>query len=136
MTRTDRRQFLISSAACAAAALGLAEGRPADAQAGVAAASPPGPSVLPGPFRGKVVDVVHPGSVVGGSINRDAVREMILRGMLGLTGESDAIAAWRRFVAPSDIVGIKVNPVGWPHAISNYEVVLEIIGSLQQAGLP
>src|SRR5438876_216123 len=37
MMRTDRRQFLISSAACAAAALGLTEGQPAFAQAGLPA---------------------------------------------------------------------------------------------------
>jgi uncharacterized protein (DUF362 family) len=91
---------------------------------------------MPGPFRGKVVEVAHPGSVVDGKVNREAVREMMRRGMLGLTGEKEPVAAWRRFFAKGDVVGIKVNPVGQPHAISNHAVVLEIIDNLRQAGLP
>jgi hypothetical protein len=91
---------------------------------------------MPGPFRGRVVEVAHPGSVVNDRINRDAVREMVRRGMLGLTGEKDLASAWRRFFIKGDVVGIKVNPVGSPLAISQPAVVLEIIDGLRSAGLP
>src|SRR5207237_5011224 len=46
-----------------------------------------------------------------------------------------AVDAWRRFFAPGDVVGIKVNPVGAPHAISNYATVRAIIAGLQSAGV-
>jgi hypothetical protein len=137
MDRSDRREFLIGSAAWAAGAMGLigALGDPTQAAA-VGGAKPAGSSVMPGPFRGRVVEVAHPGSVVDGRVNRDAVKTMVDRGMLGLTGEKDSTSAWRRFFAKGDVVGIKVNPVGNPHAISNHAVVLEIIEGLRQAGLP
>jgi hypothetical protein len=139
----DRRQFLIGSAAWVAA-VGLTasaeEKQPAPATRGPSGKAQ-GPdskaaSPMPGPFRGKVAEVSHPGSVVDGKVNREAVQEMMRRGMLGLTGEKEPVAAWRRFFAKGDVVGIKVNPVGQPHAISNHAVVLEIIENLRQAGLP
>src|SRR6266851_1887430 len=138
MSRSDRRGFLIDSAAWAAATAGLtaAETAPAQAGAGSAREAKPDALLMPGPFRGQVVEVAHPGAVVDGRVNREAVRDMVRRGMLELTGEKDAASAWRRFFAKGDVVGIKVNPVGNPHAISNPAVVLEIIDGLRQAGLP
>ena len=138
MSRTDRRGFLIGSAAWAAATVGLTAAETAPAQAGAGSAREAKPDALrmPGPFRGQVVEVAHPGSVVDGRVNREAVREMVRRGMLELTGEQDAASAWRRFFAKGDVVGIKVNPVGNPHVISNHALVLEIIDGLRQAGLP
>jgi hypothetical protein len=151
MSRSDRRQFLISSAVSGIAGVqGMVE-LPRALWSGVAGltavstmprreASPrhaaAGASAMPGPFRGRVVEVAHPGSVVGGTISSSAVHEMVRRGMLGLTGEKDVPSAWRRFFGPGDVVGIKVNPVGWPLAISNHALVLEIIAGLRQAGLP
>jgi hypothetical protein len=138
MIRSDRRRFLIGSAAWAAATVGLtAEATtPARVGAGSATGAKPDALLMPGPFRGQVVEVAHPGSVVDGRVNRDVVRDMVRRGMLDLTGEKETASAWRRFFAKGDVVGIKVNPVGNPHAISNPAVVLEIIDGLRQAGLP
>jgi Domain of unknown function (DUF362) len=140
----DRRQFLIGSAAWVGAAAGLAAGggekrllaETAPAAPGGRKPETDGAFPMPGAFRGKVVEVAHPGSVVDGKVNREAVREMMRRGMLALTSEKEPVAAWRRFFAKGDVVGIKVNPVGQPHAISNHAVVLEIIDNLRQAGLP
>ena len=69
MDRSDRREFLIGSAAWAAGAMGLigALGDPTQAAA-VGGAKPAGSSVMPGPFRGRVVEVAHPGSVVDGRV--------------------------------------------------------------------
>jgi uncharacterized protein (DUF362 family) len=60
---------------------------------------------------------------------------MIRRGMAELTGGAPWVEAWRQFVRPGDVVGIKVNPVGEPHVISAAEVIRPIIEGLRGAGL-
>jgi uncharacterized protein (DUF362 family) len=89
---------------------------------------------MPGPYRGKVVAVEHPGCIADGKYQAEPVRQMMRRGMSELTG-GDWVAAWKLFVQPGDVVGIKVNPVGMPHVISAPEVVREIIAGLQSAGI-
>src|SRR5262249_37505984 len=70
-----------------------------------------------------------------------AVKAMIDRGMTELTGASHPVEAWRRFFEPGDVVGIKVNPVGYSRrqgvvgSISSPAVLLEIGENLKQAGL-
>ena len=61
---------------------------------------------------------------------------MIERGMKELTGERSVAAAWAKFVEPSDIVGIKINPSGAPACCSSPEIVREIINGVQSAGVP
>lgn len=90
---------------------------------------------IPGLFKGRVVSVEHPGSILGGAYQAEPVREMIRRGMVGLTGAGDWQAAWRLFFEPGDVVGIKLNPVGYPHVASAPEVVREIIASLTAIGI-
>lgn len=90
---------------------------------------------MPGPYRGRVVEVQHPGSIVSGNYQAEPVAQMIRRGMMELTGAPDITAAWRVFVQPGDVVGLKLNPVGMPHVISAPEVVREIIAGLRAAGL-
>jgi uncharacterized protein (DUF362 family) len=89
---------------------------------------------MPGPFRGRVVAVEHPGSIISGHYQAEPVRQMMRKGMSELTG-ADWADAWRLFVQPGDVVGIKVNPVGDPHVISAAEVVREIIAGLNAAGI-
>jgi uncharacterized protein (DUF362 family) len=125
--RLSRRQ-LLSGATAAAAVLPLAlSARAQD--------SPLPPLLMPGPFRGKVVDVTRPDSVENLKINQDAVRAMMTCGLLELTGAKDEAAAWKRFFKPTDVVGIKVSPVGFPHAISQPETLLEIVRGLNLAGV-
>jgi hypothetical protein len=139
LERSDRRRFLVGAAGLAAAAAGYAGGGTA---AAAARADDPAKEaarlagVMPGPFRGRVAQVDHPGAVVDGAINREAVREMMDRGMRALTGEKDLASAWRRLFGKGDVVGVKVNPVGQPLAISQPAVVLEIIEGLKSAGVP
>jgi hypothetical protein len=59
--------------------------------------------------------------------NDEVVREMMARGMCALTGKKTPLEAWRQFVVPADVVGIKVNCGGYPHCISAYEIVAETI---------
>ncbi|HUS07563.1 MAG TPA: DUF362 domain-containing protein [Bryobacteraceae bacterium] len=90
---------------------------------------------MPGPFRGRVVAVEHPGSIIEGKYQEAPVQQMIERGMKDLTGAPDLTAAWKVFFEPGDVVGIKLNPVGAPHVMSSGEVVRAIIGGLRSVGL-
>src|SRR5262249_16082581 len=81
---------------------------------------------MPGLYRGRVVAVHHPASIVNNAFGAEPIKQMIERGMTALTGASDLRQAWKQFVEPGDVVGIKVNPVGAPHVISSAEVLREI----------
>lgn len=90
---------------------------------------------MPELYKGRVVEVAHPGSISGGVHQAGPIRDMMRRGMAELTGTMDWAAAWKQFVQPGDVVGIKVNPVGAPHVIGCAEVLHEIIGGLNAAGI-
>jgi hypothetical protein len=55
--------------------------------------------------------------------------------MKELTGADDAVEAWRSFVEPGDVVGVKVVPNGYPLAHTSYELLLEVIEGLKAAGV-
>jgi uncharacterized protein (DUF362 family) len=99
---------------------------------------------MPGPFPGRVIEVHHPGSVreipypsrrSDFTIDAKAVKQMVDRGMRDLTGADDAASAWRRFFQHGDVVGIKVNPVGGPYAITHHELVVPVVEGLKSAGV-
>jgi hypothetical protein len=100
-----------------------------------AAAAVPG---MPGPYPGRVVKVRSERCVdtVTSAANDAVVREMMARGICALTGEATPLAAWRRFVEPKDVVGIKVNCGGYPWCVSAYEIVAEIVRQLGAVGVP
>jgi uncharacterized protein (DUF362 family) len=91
---------------------------------------------MPGLFPGRVARVEHDGSIVSGAYQQEPVRDMMRRGMQELTGAPDWVQAWRMFVEPGDVVGIKLNPVSRPYVISAPEVVREIVAGLEAAGVP
>ena len=91
---------------------------------------------IPGPYRGRVVAVEHPGSIISGKYQREPVRDMVRRGMMELTGAPSATEAWRVFFEKGDVVGVKVNPVGQPYMISVAEVFQEIVAGLAECGIP
>jgi len=93
---------------------------------------------MPGPYPGRVVSVKAARSVdtSTGKADDAIVREMLARGMRALTGATTTPDAWRRFVEPSDVVGIKVNCGGYPHCISAYEIVAEVVRQLTGVGVP
>ena len=90
---------------------------------------------MPGPYKGRVIDVEHPGSIVNGAYQSGPVTTMMRRGMQELTGADGWVDAWKRFFEPGDVVGIKVNPVGMPHVISTPEVLREIIAGVMATGV-
>ena len=93
---------------------------------------------MPGPYPGRVVSVVSDRCLdPSTNVADDAVvREMMDRGMRELTGAATARAAWQRFFDPADVVGIKVNCGGYPHAVSAYEIVSETVRQLMAIGIP
>jgi uncharacterized protein (DUF362 family) len=90
---------------------------------------------MPGLYRGRVVAVQNPASIVSGQFQREPIRQMIRTGMAELTGTDGGADSWRQFFGPGDVVGIKLNPVGQPHVMSSAEVVREIIAGLNSAGV-
>jgi hypothetical protein len=95
-------------------------------------------SGMPGRWPGTVVRVRSANCVneETNEANADVVREMMARGICALTGESDPAAAWRHFIEPADIVGIKVNCGGYPNCVSAYEIVAEVVRRLGEVGVP
>ena len=89
---------------------------------------------IPGPFPGRVIAVRSDKSVdvETSAANDEVVREMMARGMCALTGKKTPLEAWRQFVQPSDVVGIKVNCGGHPWCVSAYEIVAKRLRALLQ----
>jgi uncharacterized protein (DUF362 family) len=108
---------------------------------------PPPPPVPPSTHAapkapGRVLELHHPGSLgAGGVAERRAVSAMIERGLVELCGAPDATAAWRRFFAPGDVVGIKVNPVGKATdrkrrtVVTSPEAIATVVDGLRRAGI-
>jgi len=92
---------------------------------------------MPGPYPGQVASV-HAEECIDVQTekpNAAVVREMMARGMRELTGDKDARDSWARFIAPSDVVGIKVNCSGAPGIMTTPEVVAEIVRNLTAVGV-
>jgi uncharacterized protein (DUF362 family) len=129
----NRRTFLEASVAAIAGSVLLAHSPVrAATQRTLATSNALG---IPGPFRGRVVEVYHPDSMVHGRVEAAAVRAMVRRGMTALTGIEDPVGAWRRFFEPGDVVGIKVNPVGAPYAITSFALLHAVIDGVRSAGI-
>jgi len=90
---------------------------------------------IPGRYRGRVAGVTHSKCIYEGDFQAKPIREMVDRGMCELTGAPNAAEAWRHFFSPSDVVGIKVNPVGQPHVCSSSELLNAILQGLQGVGI-
>jgi uncharacterized protein DUF362 len=99
------------------------------------AAAAPG---IPGPYPGRVIAVKSDRCVdtQTSAADDEVVREMMARGMCELTGRKTPLEAWRQFIQPADVVGIKVNCGGYPWCISAYEIVAEIVRQLGAVGVP
>jgi len=92
---------------------------------------------MPGPYPGQVVRVHSEKSldVPSDQVDRAVVKEMLATGMKALTGDSDESDAWRKFISPTDVVGIKVNCSGAPRICSAPEIVGGIAENLVKIGV-
>lgn len=134
-TRRHCLETMGGTLAAAAAALGGPAAASRALAAQVSSKADASKLAMPGLFRGRVVAVEHPGCILEGRYQAEPVQLMMRKGMTDLTGAAGWVDAWRLFVEPGDVVGIKVNPVGQPHVISAAEVVREIISGLNAAGI-
>jgi hypothetical protein len=90
---------------------------------------------LPGLFPGKVVAVKDERAMNEGGVNGKIVASMFAKGIQALTGKSPAKSA-KLFFDKTDIVGIKVNPVGAGLIATRLEVVDAVIAWLRRGGIP
>ncbi len=91
---------------------------------------------MPGKYPGRVVELYHSQSVVNNRPDSAVVSGMLKTAMLELTGESSLNSAWRQFVSPQDVIGLKVNPVAGKMLSTSLEIVQAVIGQLEAAGIP
>ena len=136
-----RRQFLGSAAAASAlpAIIGTyvsTQAAAAAAQVGAGAKDAASGLGVPGPYPGRVIEVRKPDMAISGKRNQAAVGQALSKGLAALTGADDGVSAWRTFVEPGDVVGIKVVPNGHPNAPTSPELILEVIAGLKAAGIP
>lgn len=91
---------------------------------------------MPGKLPGKVVQVYHDRCIAKNIINTTVASEMVKAGMLNLTSAKDISDAWRMFVSPKDVIGLKVNPVAGATLSTSIELTHVIIQQLEAAGIP
>ena len=126
--RFNRRQFLSRIGTIGGVALSTL---PAFAQIGgkVPVITPQTASLTP------VVEVLGKQVWEEDRLNEDAVGEMVDRAMMKLTGRDSAKEAWRDFVLPDQIVGIKINPLAGPQLSTHSVIVDKINEGLFSAGV-
>ncbi|MDH6358057.1 DUF362 domain-containing protein [Parabacteroides sp. PF5-9] len=90
---------------------------------------------MPGKYPGKVVKVTNPDCIVDGKPSETVAYEMIKQCLLHLTGETDLKKAWRQFVGPEDIIGLKVNPIGGRLLSTTHAVTKSVVRQLEEAGI-
>jgi hypothetical protein len=88
------------------------------------------------PARARVVIVEDARATDAFEPKPEIVQEMLTRGLLKLAGTADLKSAWLKFVAPTDIVGIKVYSGPGPNSGTRPAVVEAVVQGLLQAGVP
>jgi len=92
-------------------------------------------AAIPGPFPGRVVEVVSPACLNReDQVDAAVVDQMFLTGLKKLTGDG-AKSSFRRFFTTGDVVGLKVNPVGAPRISTRLELVESVIRWLVDGGM-
>ncbi len=90
---------------------------------------------LPGRYPGRVVRITDNKSVAGNIIQEDAVFGMLREGMMKLTGSGGVSSAWRQFVSPGEVIGLKVNPIGGRLLSTSHALVGSVISQLEESGI-
>jgi len=90
---------------------------------------------IPGPHPGRVVTVTDPRALKDDVVDAAVVREMLDAGLCALTGKT-AAESFSQLFEPTDVVGLKVNPVGAPVISTKLELTEAVIRWLRDCGLP
>jgi uncharacterized protein (DUF362 family) len=104
--------------------------------AGAGALGAPGAFAAPGEASRVVIATDKKVFADGRALDQDRTQELVDRAVARLAGERDAAAAWKAFVKPDDVVGIKVNCLAGQRLSTRIEVVRAIARGVQQAGVP
>jgi len=101
------------------------------------AASPPA-GFTPLSAPGKIVKVTKADSLQPNKRypKEDDAKAMLTRGLMELTGKSDAVEAVKLFIHPQDVVCVKVNGIAEQNMGTNKELVLPFLEMLIAAGVP
>lgn len=92
-------------------------------------------SSMPGKYPGKVARITHQNCIVNGKPDETAAYKMVSNAMLQLTDEPELKDAWRQFVDPDDVIGLKVNPIGGRLLSTSHAITRAIIKQLEEAGI-
>ncbi|MFM1769636.1 MAG: hypothetical protein RJA22_2165 [Verrucomicrobiota bacterium] len=95
-------------------------------------APPPGGPATPA----RVVTVHHPEATAAFQPRPDIVRQLLQRGLLQLTGQTNLARAWLSLVSTQDVVGIKVYAAPGASSGTRPAVVAAVVEGLLAAGLP
>jgi hypothetical protein len=90
---------------------------------------------MPGKYPGRVVRVENEKSVADNVIQEEVVGKMLQAGLSELTGTSDIRNAWRHFVSPGEVIGLKVNPIGGKLLSTSHALVRSVISQLEESGI-
>ncbi len=83
--------------------------------------------------QSRVVEIKHTGAVAAGrKINTQAVKEMLQKGMLSLTGSENP---WSKFIEAGDTVGLKINTLGRPLLFTHHELIQAVSEDLIAYGV-
>lgn len=91
---------------------------------------------LPGRYPGRVVKVPDNNSVGEEGIDEKVVDSMLAKGMMNLAETKSLSDAWRQFVSPAEVVGLKVNPIGGRLLSTSHALVKSVIAQLEASGIP
>lgn len=94
-----------------------------------------GTSPNPGPYRGRVIAVTDAKCIRDDEYQAAPIRKMVQMGICELTGTASPKKAWKRFVGPHDVVGIKMSPVGQPFVCSSKQTLNAVVEGLISAGV-
>ncbi len=93
--------------------------------------------------KARVVKVTHSGAVLDdGKVNPEIVKTILDRALCEFSGEKDVAKAWKKYISPEDIVGLKINTLGLRYVaktnyIDHFHVMNKVIADgLVQAGCP
>lgn len=93
-------------------------------------------SSMPGKYPARVVLAHHENALANNAPDVRALEDMLSQSMCAITGAPTAAEAWRNFVDPKEIIGLKVNPVAGKLLSTSPQIVTVIIRQLEEAGVP
>jgi hypothetical protein len=140
----QRRDFMKVIGSCTVAAGGLVLGVPAfgeqqqqpkvETNIDDFTRVPRTPQSVPGPFPGKLIRVTDQRSLNHGKIDGKVVAEMFEKGVTQLTGRSMK-DSFSLFFNKNDVIGLKVNPIGYPLINTQPELVEAVVAWLTGNGV-